>query len=390
MNKIIFLVLFFVLVIPFSLGATLNGSSSIYTFNVTNCMANETVVGCNASSIRFSCDITNSAFIDFTEFQIDGVLYNASRVGMNWRYDFFKPLQNTTLNTSINFTRIYITDTNSDTAVFDEDNVSVLHDCVTCTDVGFADNCSVFDNTTFYHIFEPIGCQADFNETVSCNYCSEDLLQTLGECQVNDSQIVQYSDLNYFSCCAVTNLSSDCSILVFPFNETTYQNCTFFSNDLSCDFPSNVEFDERMNVQCVIPLTFVNESFSCVSKVLEDDRLLQVNPEFETYGTSLLSWKSQESKEFFTPDNRLLNVYFTNKNLVADKNFVFEVTCTSDQRQLNSSAFMNPFYRDATFVVARGVWLKDNAWFIIVGIFFALIITFWIGLMVRNILRAKG
>lgn len=355
----------FLLMVPFSLGASLNGSSSIYTFNVTNCQADNYFVNCSPATIRFSCDITNSAFIDFTEFKISGSLYNATRIGQNWYYDYLKPNQTSTVNTTINFTRIYITDTNSDTAVFDEDNISIVNDCVTCTDVGYQDVCSIFDNTTFYHVYEPTNCSANYNETINCNYCSEDLQQTLGDCQINNSQTVQYSDLNYFSCCAVTSIGNDCSILSYPYNETTNQNCSFLTQDFQCDFPNLAELKSKMPFSCLMN---DSDDYRCVVNVFEDERLIQVNPEYKQYSTGLLTIRGKdiETKEYFTPENRLLNVYFTNKNLLTDKQFKVEVKCSSLTNVYESQYLVNPFYNTASGVLNRFKWSKDNMVYLLV------------------------
>ena len=357
------------------LSATLNGTSSIYTFVVSGCVVDTAIVGCNETSVEFSCSITNHQFIDFAEFRIGGVLYNASNIASTFSVDYVKPLSNSTINTSIVLDRIYITDTNSDTAIF-TDNVSFRHDCLTCSDVGVADSCSVFDNTTFRHVFEPTGCDVDFNESVVCNYCSEDLQQYLGECLVNNTQSVQYVDLNYFSCCVATGISSDCSIEVYPYNETTIGSCSFLTEDFVCNIPSVVEFDDKMTFSCLLP---DNDDYSCVVKVFESGRLVQINPEQTIYGNGLISFKKEESKEFFTPVNKVLNAYFTKKNLITDKDFVVEVECSNGEDVYVSQQLVEPFYKDASSVLARGVWFKDNAAYMFIGLFFALIIAGIIG-----------
>lgn len=368
---------------PSVLSASLNGSSSIYSFNVSNCQADFVQVGCSPITIEFSCDVTNKQFIDFIEFQIDGSLFNASFLGVTASYDFFKPNQTFTVNTSILFDRIYITDSNGDTAIFDE-SVGVLHDCLTCTDVGFADACAITDNSTFHHVFEPFGCAVDYNETIICDYCVQDIVQVLGDCTVNNSQSVSYVDNNFLSCCFVTGIGSDCSILSSPYNESGSQFCSYFLDELNCNFPFIAEFDDRMLVDCKIPLEFSDEDFSCVSKVYEDGRLIQVNPEHTDYGSSLIGWKREESKEFFTPNNRLLNIYFTKKNLITDKDFVFEVVCDSNDRTLVSGAFVQTFYEDTSWVANRVKWSKDNVTYLIVAVVFLLMIAGFIGFLIKK------
>ena len=377
----------FVLSMSAVLGATLNGSSSIYTFNVSNCIADDYAVGCGEQIIEYSCDITNSAFIDFAEFRIDGSLYNASKTGQNWAVNFLKLNQTSTINISIVLDRIYVTDTNSDTAVFDE-SVSVLHDCVTCSDVGTQDVCSIFDNTTIYHVFEPTGCQANFNETISCDYCSQDLNQVLGDCSYNNTQEVTYYDSNYFSCCDVTGLVSDCFIEVYPYNASTFQACSFLTQDFSCDFPDLAELSDKMNFNCLLP---DNDDYKCVVNVFEDGRLLQVNPEFTPDSSSLINiGKSKsEPKEFFSPQNKLLNVYFTSKNLMTESEFMVEVVCSGDYNIYESQYLVEPFYNSAGASVNRVNWARENIGYLFVWlmIFFVLVVLLAFGF---NKMRGKN
>jgi len=376
-NFLLFSVLLLVIGLRFVSGATLNGSSSIYNFNVSNCMADIYFVGCSEEIILFSCDVTNKQFINFIEFRIDNNLFNATIIGFNAQLNFLKLNQTFTVNESIVFDRIYITDTNGDKVVFD-DSVSVLHDCVTCTDVGYTDSCSVFDNTTVHHVFEPVNCSVDFDEVVSCNYCSQKLVEVLGVCQVNNLQNVSYYDANFFSCCQVTGLITDCFINFYPYNETTIQSCNYLIKDFDCNFPSVAELRSEMPFSCLM-----NDSvdYRCVVNVFEDNRLLQVNPEFKDYNSGLLTIKGErvEPKQFFTPENRLLNVYFTNKNLLTDKEFMVEVVCSGDGKVFKSQNIVKPFYSSAGGVLNRLVWGRDNATFLIVGFLLVVLIILFVG-----------
>jgi len=357
---------------PFVFSASLNGTSSIYNFNVTNCQVDTALVGCEEDTVEFSCDISNSAFIDYVEFRIDGTLYNASKTGFNWAFDFLKINQTFTVNQTISLDRIYITDTNSDTAIFDED-IGFLNDCLTCSDVGYQDACGVDDTTVFHHIYEPFNCSVDYNETVSCDYCEEDLVGVEGECFINNTQIVNYYDNNYFSCCDVTGLLSDCSILYSPYNDTVIQACSYLTQDFSCNIPEVVEFDDKMTFSCLLP---DNEDYSCVVKVFEDSRLVQVNPENTVYNDGLISIgsKKEETKEFFNNENQILNAYFTKKNLLTDKQFLVEVECSSEDEVYVSQQLVNPFYEDASWVLNRTNWARQNVWYIIIGLLLAVVI----------------
>jgi len=68
------------------------------------------------------------------------------------------------------------------------------------------------------------------------------------------------------------------------------------------------------------------------------------------------------------PDNRVLNAYFTKKNLLTDKDFVVEVKCSSDSAVLISQELVNPFYKSTSWVANRAVWLKNDLAYIGFGI----------------------
>ena len=244
--KLIILIALFILTINNTIAAEVVGSSSIYTFEITDCQTDYSVVDCNQTTIKFECDINNQQFIEEVQFEINGVLYTTTKAGNNFYYNYIKPEQTSTIYTTINHTDVYITDTNDDTAHYENNYSSVINNCSVCEDVGSIGECTIYDNRTIYHIYEPSGCQADYNETVSCNYCSEDIQENRSECSIYNNQTLSYYDNNYDICCNVTNLISDCSILFTPYNETTVESCNYTCNEIwqpiySCD-ENNVGF----------------------------------------------------------------------------------------------------------------------------------------------------
>ncbi|MBW2984056.1 hypothetical protein KY361_03020, partial [Candidatus Woesearchaeota archaeon] len=80
---------------------------------------------------------------------------------------------------------------------------------------------------------------ADNGTYVSCNYCSEDIQGPFTTaCTIFDNQTQYYTDNNYAACCAVTGLTSDCSI-----DNGTYDNQTLVCD---CCTPNWVE----VNTSC--------------------------------------------------------------------------------------------------------------------------------------------
>lgn len=79
-----------------------------------------------------------------------------------------------------------------------------------------------------------VGLPSDNGTTVACNYCSQDIKQVYGTCAYNGSTFVTtnyYEDLNYNTCCNVTNITSDCGINYTPYNQTTVTPCTVPTED---------------------------------------------------------------------------------------------------------------------------------------------------------------
>ena len=77
------------------------------------------------------------------------------------------------------------------------------------------------------------------NNTYVCDYCSEDINEYYtdwGICLVNDTKIrtKYFVDENYYSCCAVTGLSSDCSIDTNFNNVTEYEICDYCIPNWAC------------------------------------------------------------------------------------------------------------------------------------------------------------
>lgn len=215
----------------------------------------------------------------------------------------------------------------------------------------------------------------------SCNYCSEDLTQVLGTCQSNSSQSVSYTDGNYSTCCAVTGISSDCSVdVLYPYNETTSQACTYFNNtmgNISCQNEPNFNTKEKEYCLSYIPSQYLNETFKCISNVqsLSTWEILQTNPEYRERTTTLIDLGNDpETREYFTPANSIVNFYYTKKNLNPENDYILTIECSSTQRTLRSSMLFQMAYEDFQFIFFRFRWGIANASYIIAGIIVVFVI----------------
>ena len=214
-----------------------------------------------------------------------------------------------------------------------------------------------------------------------CNYCSEELDQELGECQQTNNQTVDWHDNNYFSCCAVTGLPSDCSILTYPYNETTSQSCLYFNNTMSeiqCQNEPNFNLREKEYCLSYIPLQYLNETFKCISHVTNQDtgEIMQTNPEYRERAQSFIDILKQdpETREWFSPASSIVNFYYTQKNLNPEQDYILTIECSSQYRRLSSSMSFQMAYEDYEFVFFRTRWLMANAGYIIAGLIVLLVI----------------
>jgi len=225
----------------------------------------------------------------------------------------------------------------------------------------------------------------------SCNYCSEDLEMINDTCD-GEFQNTYYVDNNQATCCDVTGLLSDCSILYSPYNETIQTNCSVLVNDFNCSYDSQPILKTKMNVVCEMP---DNKTYSCVNNIKWYDpananfNLLATYPEYKQTSLSILALASeQDTRESFIPENRLVNTFYKKKNLRTDTKFITEVLCTSnDGTSIKSQYFITPTYDKPDWFLNRTIWAGNNAQFLILAF---IIISILLGLTALAIKKIKG
>lgn len=231
--------------------------------------------------------------------------------------------------------------------------------------------CTIGDNQTLYYTdsnncLYSSGLPPDNGTILSCNYCSEDLYPIYGECLDNSTQSINYYDLNQMTCCDVTNLTSDCNIRIYPFNETTYQACNSTSANIgSPSCRKFVELGNNIREDCVIeiPEQYRNESYKCFSIVKEKStgQIVQVNPDQNRTNPVY------EERAYFTPMYSTLNFYYTSENLQPEKEYIVRAECSSLNRIIYSEYQIERAYENLSWIYYRILWLKSNAPYIIGG-----------------------
>lgn len=207
------------------------------------------------------------------------------------------------------------------------------------------------DNSLFIeYISDAINCTtaytlpSDNNTYEYCNYCSAEInLIETETCIWNGSSYVTnqtYIDDNYYSCCAITGLSSDCVVNSAPYNETTTSFCVSRISDFELDLDENIYFAPFVEdkVWAKIWLNDTTQNYTCVSYVktldaYNQDRkdIVQVNPDYYKNEKAYFSPASNEyeDREYFETNRGITTVYFKKDNLILDNRpYLFGVECS--------------------------------------------------------------
>jgi len=226
------------------------------------------------------------------------------------------------------------------------------------------------DNSCYTYNFTPI----DNGTYTSCNYCTEDIEKVyIGDCELfNGSGKLDYEwqDNNYFSCCAITNLLSDCSILSSPYNETASDVCLFGLSEFILEMDNQalfgIDFTNNINNRIYGKINLANYSnnnFTCVSYVQDiDGNTIQINPIYDKNSQTLITLNNNmEDRQVFTTYNGIANVYWTQQNLVKDsREYLFGVECSDGTQTLKSEKVLQTGYMPLKDATTRTFWFVNQ------------------------------
>lgn len=362
-NKLLIWILMGLMIMTGVRGIMVNSSTEIYSFNVTDPQSNITNLSCDPVWIRFSVNISNYIYIDHVTFTIQGYEFETSSAGNMFWYDYYKTRNLVDFNGSIDWTRIKIWDIGGGIGQSFPD-IHVPITCVGCHYNETIGSCQIDDSQLIQYVGngQP-GCD-DFNESQDCNYCSENIVENIITPCNGTEKVVDYTDSNYSSCCDITGLTSDCHINFLPYNETQTLNCSFESQDftLECD-PQPIIADR---IPCFINLND-NKVYKCWSMISQSNgtgsmgNYLQVNPDTTEYQGTVIFGKKSETREYFDIQNGVGSIYYTSKSLVGDTEYLLGVKCVDEQGNIKfSEQKIRPVYESLDTVAARGVWAKVN------------------------------
>jgi len=380
--------------------------------SITNCLVNTTSIGCD-ETVRLQCDVTDDGFIyqvwHTTNFTGTGTVTTeqANRIndiyyidrtivgGFNESKDLIFTVANATdLGGNINITY---------------PNIYVNYTCSDCIENWIQDSNPCLTNDSYLISYTDanacgtnVSLPAVNGTYASCNYCSEDIvcIATTGcYLDVNGSAIQNFTciDNDYYSCCAVTSIYSDCSILYTPYNGTVQEPCDYVNSDFSLEVDTltqyglNIfEFKEN-KVHGNIWLNDTNTTYSCISyvKTIQGD-LVQTNPSYQAISSGLITFtqKEYDDREFFVTQNGLSNIYWTDHNIIVDgRDYLFGVECAGNGQVLRSEALVTVGYKQVNEPFTRAIWLRQNVIPLTVGMILLIIVIFTLYFIYRVSIR---
>jgi hypothetical protein len=105
-----------------------------------------------------------------------------------------------------------------------------------------------------------------------------------------------------------------------------------------------------------------NDTYACVVNTYQGTSLLATSPEYKQATNSIFTLSGQqETRTSFTPDQGLLNAYYTQKELRPDNNYKIEVLCTSaDGTILKYQTPITPGYHQVDWLTYRIKWFGQS------------------------------
>lgn len=369
MKNYLILLILVLIALPIVYGVQVNSSTYIYSFEVLNCQANVSNIGCAAEDVRFSCNITPYLYIDYTLFRINGTDHTTSRSNEIFYYDWHKGITSSDTDAYVGLDRGQIHDISGGDALFFP-NASVHLVCDACDYNITSDPCQINDSHLVHYIGSGIGNCTSFNASEACDYCTPDW-QITSSCLENNTEFRQYQDDN--ACYNITGLYLDSCDASF-IDCDLWKPCNFLGDDMSCDFDVNPLINVGGNkIYWKCSITNATGDYNCVSYVKQAGAIIQTSPQQETFSSGIFA-RQQETREFFTADNGLVNPYFTTENLYPNITYVFGVQCSYANGTLKTEQYITPSYRSLEGVAYTGVWLKDNIGYLIGGFILLIII----------------
>lgn len=377
--KTILILTLLLLILPVSTAVLITGSSSSFNFYIENCTSPSinTTLDCNPATVTFECDIYPAQFINSVTFRIDGIDYATTQTYGNpvhFYRIYTKPADTTNTLIPITMDRQQITDVNN-IKINTYQLIQIPHNCTTCPanyTLTPITSCQTDNTYTLQHTSSNETCSPSYNTTEACNYCDPQIIANYTSCNTNGTRTVSFSDLNYTTCCLTTGLTEDCIINTPQYN-TINESCNFYTNQFTCTLDQAPVMNNKININCELP---TEDETCCVVNVYQGQNytnLLQTSPEYKSTSNFFLLPQQQETRTCFSPTQRLLNAYYTKKELRADTEYKLEVKCTNTNTTLISQYQITPVYHLPDWWFQRWTWFANNPAYIFGSLFFLII-----------------
>jgi hypothetical protein len=349
---------------PQTRAVTVSGNSTIYSFNVT-CNSSPPTTGCSADTLVYTCQIDNAAYINYVELKIGGVFYNATQSVNQFSFNYPKPAQNSSINTTITLSQERIHDNNNG-FINAFVNATVTNDCSICTPTSVVlQACNSTNEAIVNLTYAPTGCNNDTIQIQACTYCTPTWIPRTGgiyDCNQNGTKLQYYDDFS--TCCILSPINC-----FTPIDHNTIISCGYYPTDMTCQYDNNPYLTSKINFACTLPGTHATSTVDCITYVRKANQtlLIQSSPEYAD-APALAFWKESEKRTSFSNTGNIINAYYTDKALETGQEFILGMKCTTPTGVLTSEYPITPTYQPPTSFINRAVWAGDNLGYIIIWI----------------------
>jgi len=133
-----------------------------------------------------------------------------------------------------------------------------------------------------------------------------------------------------------------------------------------------------------------NQTYCCVINIYQNQYLLATTPEYKDATNSLLALRSEEeTRQCFTPQQRLMNGYYTKKELRPETTYILETKCTTNSgTTIKHQGFITPEYHRYDWLPYRLVSIGKRPILTILTIV-AIILLFLLGVWAIQKIRGR-
>lgn len=179
-------------------------------------------------------------------------------------------------------------------------------------------------------------------------------------------------------------------LLVVNVNATI--NCSNLITDIEISIDDEPYINKKTSFFAILPSQYVTHSMKCLTYVKSfEDKIIQINPQTIKFSEVVVPIfrKQEESREFFSAEEGVVNVYITYRDLVAYTQFVLEIECISEDTGVSviGQKCITPYYKELKNVGTRAVWSLQNADMLIILIIVIVIVIVFLGAFYRKIFK---